>query len=180
VAVSKREDRLERLVLAFFEQRIFGPMRIDKLSKQLRAHAREQKRDGKRAGTRIRQQLADLERKIKAQVRALEQDVEPELVSERIAELRGEKAVLQKALAEIGDATSEEDDEDLERQLGRIPDLTESLREAPAKVKRHVFEAFELQISYDKIERRIEISATVSEELASALENAKALRKEGP
>ena len=46
-------------------------------------------------------------------------------------------------------------------------------------VKRQVFEAFELQIRYDRIERRIEISATVSEAIADALENAKALRKEG-
>jgi ATP-dependent DNA ligase len=86
---------------------------------------------------------------------------------------------LQEALAEIGETATEEDDEELEYQLGRIPDLTESLREAPVSVKRQVFEAFELQIRYDRIERRIEISATVSEAIADALENAKALRKEG-
>jgi hypothetical protein len=36
-----------------------------------------------------------------------------------------------------------------------------------------------LQIAYDKVGWRIEISATVSEAVADAFENVKALRKEG-
>ena len=98
--VYVREDWLERLVLRFFEQRIFGPMRLERLAKQLRAHDREQRRNGKLAGTRMRQQIVELDRKIKAQVQALENGIEPELVSERIAELRGEKEALEEALAE--------------------------------------------------------------------------------
>ena len=35
--VSAREDRLLRLVLRFFEQRIFGPLRLERLEKQLRS-----------------------------------------------------------------------------------------------------------------------------------------------
>lgn len=50
----------------------------------------------------MRQQIGELERKIKAQVQALEKGSEPELVSERIAELRGEKEALEDALAGIG------------------------------------------------------------------------------
>ena len=53
------------------------------------------------------------------------------------------------------------------------------MREASPAVQRQVFEAFELQILYDKAERRIEISATVSEAVASAFEKKKALPKEG-
>jgi post-segregation antitoxin (ccd killing protein) len=37
-----------------------------------------------------------------------------------------------------------------------------------------VFDAFGLQIVYDKLNRRIEISATITEAIAGALENAKA------
>ena len=40
-------------------------------------------------------------------------------------------------------------------------------------------QAFELQILYDKAERRIEISATVSETIAKTFEKKKALPKEG-
>ncbi|MCE3246731.1 MAG: hypothetical protein K0R41_556 [Geminicoccaceae bacterium] len=42
-SISAREDRLLRLVISFFEQRIFGPLRIERLEKQLRANAREQR-----------------------------------------------------------------------------------------------------------------------------------------
>jgi hypothetical protein len=47
------------------------------------------------------------------------------------------------------------------------------------EVQRQVFEAFELQILYDKAARRIEIAATVSEAVADAFEKQKALPKEG-
>ncbi len=54
-----------------------------------------------------------------------------------------------------------------------------SLRKAPHKVKRQVFEAFELRVAYDKVERRIEVSATVSEAVAEAFDDKKALLAEG-
>jgi hypothetical protein len=69
--------------------------------------------------------------------------------------------------------------EELSEQLARVPDLTKALREAPPDVQRQVFQAFELQILYDNAERRIEISATVSEAVANAFEKKKALPKEG-
>jgi hypothetical protein len=73
----------------------------------------------------------------------------------------------------------EAEEEDLSKRLNRIPDLTEQLRDAPPALKRQVFEAFDLRIDYDKAERRIEISATVSEAVAEALETEKALLSEG-
>ncbi len=60
-----------------------------------------------------------------------------------------------------------------------MPDLSKVLAEAPPEVQRQVFEAFELQIAYDKVGGRVELSATVSEAVADAFENTKALRKEG-
>jgi predicted nuclease with TOPRIM domain len=154
-------------------------MRLDKLAKQLRAHEREQRRDGKLAGPRIRQQIDELDRKIKAQVVALERGIEPELVSERIAELRGEKSALEDALSELGAEHMEDENEELETQLDRLPDLNTALRDAPTEIKRQVFESFELQIAYDKVEGRVELTATVSEAVADAFENAKALQPEG-
>jgi hypothetical protein len=41
-----------------------------------------------------------------------------------------------------------------------------------------VFASFDLQIAYDKVNRRVELSATVSEAVADGLENAKALQME--
>lgn len=178
--VSIREDRLLKLVLRFFEQRIFGPLRLDRLEKQLRAQARSERADGKLAGTRLRKQINEIDRKIKAQVVALEAGIEPQLVTERIGELRGEKEALVAALEELGGVERDEnEDEELARQLQRVPDLAKSLAEATPAVQRQVFEAFELQIAYDKIDGRVEISATISEAVADALENAKALQMEG-
>ena len=68
--------------------------------------------------------------------------------------------------------------EGLEEALGRIPDLTPLLTTAPTEIKRQVFDAFGLQITYDKLQRRIEISATISDTVAEALENAKSLPEE--
>ena len=178
-AISAREDRLLRLVLRFFEQRIFGPLRLERLEKQLRAQARSERKNGKLAGTRLRKRIAEIDRKIKAQVQALEKGVEPELVYARIAELRGDKEALEEALAEVGAEREEMEDDELVKQLARVPDLSQALAEATPEVQRQVFQAFDLQIAYDKVGRRIEISATVSEAVANAFENAKALQKEG-
>jgi site-specific DNA recombinase len=174
--LSLREDRLLRLVLRFFDRRVFGPMRVEK---QMRAQGRAGRRDGQLAATRIRKQITDLDRRIKAQVIALEEGIEPDLVAARIAELRGDKSQLEEALGEMGEGSEELEADSLTAQLERLPDLSKSLRDAPPNVQRQVFEAFDLQITYDKASRRVELSATVSEAVADAFQNAKALQAEG-
>ncbi len=47
------------------------------------------------------------------------------------------------------------------------------------QIQRQVFEPFDLQIADDKAEGRVEITATISEAVAEALENAEALLAEG-
>ena len=67
--------------------------------------------------------------------------------------------------------------EELADILSRLPDLSEALRKAPLELKRQVFEAFCLQIRYDKVERRIEISATVSDAVARLSRTQRASRR---
>ena len=62
--------------------------------------------------------------------------------------------------------------------LARIPNLADALRQAPPEIKRQVFDAFGLQVTYDKPARRIEISATITEAIAEALHNAEDLPEE--
>ncbi len=97
------------------------------------------------------------------------------LVSERIGELRGEKEALEDALAGIGADRQEAEDEELTEQLARLPDLSKALRDAPPSIKRQAFASFDLQTAYDKAQRRVELTATVSEAVADAFENAEAL-----
>ena len=113
------------------------------------------------------------------QVQALDKGIEPELVSERISELRGDRETLAEALDEVAADREEAEDEELAAQLGRVPDLSKALAQAPPKIQRQVFEAFDLQITYDKVEGRVEMSATVSGAMAEAFENVKALQMEG-
>jgi hypothetical protein len=84
-----------------------------------------------------------------------------------------------RSLNEPGAAREEAEDEELAEQLERLPDLSRALRDAPPEIQRRTFQAFDLQIAYDKSEGRVEVSATVSESVASAFENAKALLPEG-
>ena len=68
--------------------------------------------------------------------------------------------------------------EDASALLARLPDLSQALHHAPAELKRQIFDAFQLTIAYDKVQRRIEISATITEAIAQTLENAKDLPEE--
>jgi len=174
-----REDALLPLVEEFFAQRIFGPLRLEKLAKQLASHQRNHKRSGQLLATRLRQHIAEADRKIKIQVQALEDGIEPELVTARITELRADKEAAAAALADIPEQDIEAEDGYLAERLAQLPDLTEALRTAPPEVKRQTFDAFELRISFNKADRRIEISATVAQAVAEAFENTKALQSEG-
>ncbi|HEV7492164.1 hypothetical protein [Baekduia sp.] len=52
------------------------------------------------------------------------------------------------------------------------------MRKAPPAIQRQTFEAFGLRIEYDKSTGSIEISASITEAIASAFENTKGLQKE--
>jgi len=107
-------------------------------------------------------------------VPALETGLEPQ----RIAELRGEKERLEAALEEAGLATPAVSMDDVAEALRHLPDLSAELRAAPTELKRQAFEAFGPRIAYDKLERRVTISATGSETVANALYNARDLTEE--
>ncbi len=90
-----------------------------------------------------------------------------------------DRQAAQDALDELTPAEIEAVDDYLTQRLARIPDLARSLRDATPEVKRQTFQAFDLRIELDKAQRRIEISATITEAVAQAFENTKALQTEG-
>jgi len=177
--LSVREDVLLPLVERFFAERIFGPMRLEKLERQLRAHARRTRSEAGVVTRHLREQVADLDRRIGAQIEALEEGVEPALVRKRIEKLRADKEKAETELRGLSPSPPGSDPtEELPALLGRIPDLSQALRDAPPALKRQVFEAFGLKVAYDKIEHRIEISATITEAVAKALQKAEDLPEE--
>ena len=173
-----REDHLLPLVEEFFAQRIFGPLRLRKLAKQLRAHEREAKNNGKRHHDAQRRQITDIDRRLGLQLNALEKGIYPELVGTRIAELRAQKEQLEEHLRDQPPDPDDQEPTELLANLERLPDRSQALRDAPPALKRQIFDAFELRILYDKINRRIEISATISEAVAHTLQNANDLPEE--
>jgi site-specific DNA recombinase len=177
--LSLREDALLPLVEKFFAERIFGPMRLDKLARQLRQHQKSGRKQAGVAQRQLRDTIADLDRRIGLQIQALEEGVEPELIGKRISDLRKAKEEAEIELRALTPAAANSGpEEDPGELLSRIPDLTHALQKAPPSLKRQVFDAFGLQIAYDKVERRIEISATVCEAVAQTLQNAKDLPEE--
>jgi hypothetical protein len=176
--LSVREDALVPLVEAFFAERIFGPMRLEKLARQLQAHQRETARQTDGAQRQLRDQIAELDERIGRLIEALERGMEPDLIGARLAKLRETKEKAEIELRALTPVAADPDAPDPAELLSRLPDLSRALRKAPPQLKRQVFDAFGLQITYDKIGRRIEISATISEAIAHALENEKSLPKE--
>ncbi len=177
--IYMNEDVLMPLVEEFFRTRIWGPMRLKKLAAQLKSHGRERVKRGELKATKLRQMVATADRNIKQQVLAIEEGIPPAVVKERIAELEEQKEAAQEALAELGPEDIEIEDDYLAERLARLPDLGKQLRDAPVEVKRQIFEAFELRIELDKPNRRLEISATVTEAVAEAFEDPNALQTEG-
>ncbi len=177
--VSLREDALLPLVEQFFAERVWGPMRLKKLAQQLRGYDRERKRGEHVQATKLREAIATTDRNIAAQVRAIEAGVQPEVVKARIEELEADRQAAQEALDAMTVEEIEAEADYLAERLAQLPDLSNQLRDATPQVKRQVFQAFELRVEFDKTSRRVEISATVTEAVAQAFENTKALRLEG-
>jgi site-specific DNA recombinase len=168
---SVREDVLLPLALRFFEERVFGPMRMDLLAQQLDAHGKRSRIEAQEAQARPNRQIADLDKAIAFQVQAIEKGIEPELVAERIAELRADKEQAEAALRELAPEVPASH-ADLSAALEQLPDLSEQLRDATPEVQRAIFDAFDLRIEYDKTQQRVQISATVTEAVAEAFRGA--------
>jgi site-specific DNA recombinase len=174
---SAREDVLLPLVERFFQQRVFGPMRMEKLARQLDAHGKRNSKEAREAQARMRRQAADLDHAIGLQIAAIEKGIEPELVAQRITQLRADKEQIETALREQ-QAQAPTDHASLSAALEQLPDLSEQLRNATPEAKRALFDSFELRIVYDKIQNRVQISAAITEAVAEALQNAKDLPTE--
>lgn len=174
---STREDVLLPLVERFFQQRVFDPMRMQKLARQLEAHGKRNNKAAEKEQARMRRQVTDLDHAISLQIEAIEKGIEPELVAQRITQLRADKEQIETALREH-QAKDPTDHTDLSAALERLPDLSEQLRNATPEAKRALFESFDLRIVYDKTQRRVQISATITEAIAQTLQNAKDLPKE--
>jgi len=130
-------------------------------------------------GIRLRELIADRERRIKLQVQALEDGIEPAIVTARITELRADITAAEADLAELDPAEAAAETDDLTERLARIPNLAQQLRDAPRDIQRQTYEAFDLRIEFDKVANALSVSASVTEAVAQAFEDTKALQEGG-
>jgi site-specific DNA recombinase len=163
---SVREDALLPLVLDFFQERVFGAARLDRLAKQLDAGSPKGQDEAQRA--RLQLEVSRANDAIATQVRGLEAGVDPTAVRDRIEELKAELVEHEATLAALPQARSD-DYSGLARNLAGISDLGDALREAEPSLQRRVFEAFRLRVLYDRIRGEASLSVTVDEDLAGAL-----------
>jgi site-specific DNA recombinase len=178
VSCNCREDLLVPFIERFFAERVFGPMRLDLLTKQLDKQERAQAKQGKRQAKELRATIAKADADIKAATRGLLAGVEPQAVQALIDELKAEKATANTSLAAL--VIDPAGDDDLPATLDRLPDLTEALQAADPDAKRQFFDAFDLRVVFDKLDQRISISATVTEAVADMLQNPGGLALCGP
>ena len=114
--LSVREDALSTPRRAFFAERVFGPMRLEKLARQLRTHkkATAKAENVTEAPTRVRSPTST--DRIGKQIEGSRQGVEPQLVSQRIEKLRGAKEAAEIELRDLAPAAADsEPSEDLRR-----------------------------------------------------------------
>lgn len=139
-------------ITGFFAEHIFGPNRHDLLAAtQPRIDAETQTAHQARIDA-VRRTLADLDKRHRRQIRALEVTDEPDPdfirhVRTRIAELKTERATKQAELDQLEAHTLHRPNPQL---LHRLPLGEPDLANLPEPTLRRLFEAFRLQIHYDK------------------------------
>ena len=164
-----REDALLPLIEEFFAERIFGPMRLDKLEQQLRAHERTSRRTENDTHRQLTQKIGEIDSRISRLIDALENGLDSSEVLERLTKLQNAKEKVETELRALAPPPADPDPLAATALLARIPDLTDALRRATPVVKRQLFEAFGLQITFDKGQPHVHISASITEQLAATL-----------
>lgn len=142
---------------------------MDKLERQLSAHARNTARKDDSAQRKLTEEIASLDNRIGRLIDALENGLDADEVRKRLQALQEAKESAQIELRALTPAGADQEAPDAAALLASIPDLNTALRAASPEVKRQLFDAFDLQLTYDKSRQHLQISATLSEQLATAL-----------
>jgi site-specific DNA recombinase len=173
-----RQDLLLHAVHDFFAQRIFGPHRHEHLNARLgRGSNRsiESLADARQA--KLRSTLAELKRRQDNLMQQLEEhrptgdaDIDREYrgsIQDRIAELIKQRRDAQTQLAQLSaDSRPSGTDTSLLDELSQLPIR---LAELPESLQRRLYDAFQLQIRYNKPRHEVMLRVTVQEETVRTL-----------
>ena len=169
--ISVREDALLAAIRQFFAERIFGPERAALLAAQIPATAAQDaaQRDKKTAALRKRlrqidaaenahareiENLAHLDNPNAAAITALR----TRIIS-RFTELEEERATIGAELDSLTREDTAAPDPDL---LDTLPKLGDILTDAPARLQQQLYDAFDLQMLYNKEDHQVSIYAAIT------------------
>jgi hypothetical protein len=174
--VKAPETRLDQIVALFFAGHVFGPGRAGLLAAQLPATdaAAAEDRDTRTAALKAR--LKQIDTAQNAQILALEQlSADPvdtaaaamrARITARFAELHADREHTEAQLTTLAAATPKAADPTLLEELPLAGDILPGL---PADLKTRLFDAFDLQILWNKPGRQATVFAEITEATLQAL-----------
>lgn len=174
-ALQIKEDLVLGALLDFMTRRIFGPERLRHLRHEL-AEAATGSGDRRDAElVRLRSELKEIDQALYRQALRMEEHDDPDhpvvaLAKQRIAELSARRAAIEKAVlaaeaAQPDTATPAE----IEAMLDAVPDLRSALASATPDELAEILDAFDVTVAYDKPNRTLALSASVTPDTAEAL-----------
>jgi site-specific DNA recombinase len=168
-----KEDAVLEPLLDFLSQRVFGLDRLRLLRLELSRAAAASWQEHDAELDRLKREQREVERSLYRQTLRLEEHDDPDhpivaLATRRIEELSARRESIEEAIAALrvkrpGGAHPDE----IVAMLDAIPDMRDELARAEPTVLAEIFDAFDVTATYDKLNRRLDLAATLTSELVA-------------
>lgn len=178
-----KEDKVLDAVLDFLAERIFGPSRLRLLRAELATAETDSWSEHDAELERLQRERSDVDRSLQRQVLRLEEHDDSNhpvvaLATRRIEELSARAASIVEAITALQTKRPNGSSPDeIAAMLDAIPDMRDALATADETELAEIFDAFDVKATYDKLNARLELAATVTPELVTDQE--KSDRPEG-
>ena len=169
--ISVREDALLAAIGQFFTERIFGPERAALLAAQIPATAAQDTAQREKKTSALRKRLRQIDAAENAHAREIENlahlknpgaaaitALRTRIIS-RFTELEEERATITAELDTLTRQDTAAPDPDL---LDALPKLGDILTGAPARLQQQLYDAFDLQLLYNKPDHQVSIYAAIT------------------
>ncbi len=172
-------------MLDFLARRVFGPDGLRLLHDELAGATVSSWQQHGPEAERLEEDLGKLDRSLRMQSLRLEEHEDPNhpivaLASERIVELTARKAAVTDALSALKTKRpAGHDPDEVLAMLDAVPDLRPALATATEEKLAAIFQAFDVEITYDRDQQTLKLAATITPELLPDLEPDENDRPEG-
>jgi hypothetical protein len=171
-----KEDIVRETMLDFLAERIFGPDRLRLLRADLARAATATWTEHDADRDRLKTELRDVDRALYRQTLRLEEHDGPDhpvvaLATRRIEELTARREAVTEAMAALnGQEPDGPHPDEIVAMLDAVPDLRPELVAASDERLADILDAFDVSATYNKAERWIKLTATITAELVPSPE----------